>query len=121
MPTSDQDFTIAKHCVPIQDSSSRRDFLKKLGALPIAAAAAGHVHSASSAQTRQTTLPLIKFGKYSLPRLICGANPINGGSHLSVFVNHQMKQIVGIYDHYSDQPAENAEYTSRFNSLSSSS
>ena len=120
MPTSDQEHTTGKHDAPLQDSSSRRDFLKKLGALPIDAAAAGQVHAASSAQTRQTTLPVIKFGKYSLSRLICGANPFNAGSHLSVFVNHQMKQIVGIYDRYSDQPAEDAEYTSRFSSLSGS-
>jgi hypothetical protein len=36
-------------------------------------------------------LPQISFGKYSLSRLIAGANTINGGSHLSRFVNQQMK------------------------------
>jgi hypothetical protein len=37
-------------------------------------------------------LPQIILGKYSLSRLICGTNPFNGGSHLSVFVNHAMKE-----------------------------
>jgi hypothetical protein len=37
-------------------------------------------------------LPRIPFGPYSVSRLILGANPINGGSHLSRFVNQQMKR-----------------------------
>ena len=83
------------------DQTSRRAFLKRLSALPVAAAvllrkneAAGaeQLTMGSSAQAGQAKLPLIKFGKYSLSRLICGANPFNGGSHLSVFVNHEMKR-----------------------------
>ena len=37
-------------------------------------------------------MPQIAFGEYALSRLIAGANPINGGSHLSRFVNRQMKR-----------------------------
>lgn len=37
-------------------------------------------------------MPTIAFGQYAISRLILGANPINGGSHLSRFVNHQMKR-----------------------------
>jgi hypothetical protein len=37
-------------------------------------------------------MPIIQFGKYEMSRLILGANPINGGSHLSRFVNMQMKR-----------------------------
>ena len=37
-------------------------------------------------------LPQIRFGDYAVSRLILGANPINGGSHLSRFVNLQMKR-----------------------------
>lgn len=37
-------------------------------------------------------LPQIRVGDYSVSRLILGANPINGGSHLSRFVNLQMKR-----------------------------
>jgi hypothetical protein len=40
----------------------------------------------------QNSLPTIKFGSHRLSRLILGANPINGGSHLSRFVNMQMKR-----------------------------
>ena len=37
-------------------------------------------------------LPQIRLGSHSISRLVCGANPFNAGSHLSVFVNHQMRQ-----------------------------
>lgn len=37
-------------------------------------------------------LPQIRLGPHSVSRLILGANPINGGSHLSVFVNQQMRE-----------------------------
>lgn len=36
-------------------------------------------------------MPHIQFGKYSISRLICGNNPFGAGSHLSVFVNKEMK------------------------------
>jgi hypothetical protein len=74
------------------EQSSRREFLKKLGALPVAAMAAEQVTSVSCAQAGKGKLPRIKFGKYSMSRLICGTNPFNAGSHLSVFVNHQMRR-----------------------------
>ena len=37
-------------------------------------------------------MPCIDFGPHRLSRLILGSNPINGGSHLSRFVNEQMKR-----------------------------
>ena len=37
-------------------------------------------------------MPEIAFGEHRVSRLILGANPINGGSHLSRFVNQQMKR-----------------------------
>ena len=42
--------------------------------------------------SQPASLPQIQFGDHRLSRLILGANPINGGSHLSRFVNNQMKQ-----------------------------
>ena len=42
--------------------------------------------------TDTKTLPTIPFGPHRVSRLILGANPINGGSHLSRFVNMQMKR-----------------------------
>jgi hypothetical protein len=77
---------------PERSQSSRREFLKKLGVLPVAAMAARQVTDAAVATASEAKLPRIKFGKYSLSRLICGTNPFNGGSHLSVFVNYAMKQ-----------------------------
>jgi len=38
-----------------------------------------------------TPLPQMRLGPHSLSRLILGSNPINGGSHLSGFVNRQMR------------------------------
>lgn len=69
--------------------SSRREFLKDSGLLAVAAMAAGQATNTSAAETK---LPQINFGKYSLSRLICGTNPFNGGSHLSIFVNRAMKE-----------------------------
>jgi len=71
---------------------SRRDFLKKLGTLPLVGIAAEQLGAVSTVRADQAALPHVKFGKYSLARLVCGANPFNGGSHLSVFVNQQMKE-----------------------------
>jgi hypothetical protein len=54
--------------------------------------AAEQVTRVSCARAGEAGLPRIKFGKYSLSRLICGTNPFNAGSHLSVFVNRQMRR-----------------------------
>jgi hypothetical protein len=43
------------------------------------------------AKAEEGGLPRIRFGKHSISRLICGANPFGAGSHLSVFVNQAMK------------------------------
>ncbi len=45
-----------------------------------------------SNKMKSSNMPMISFGNYTLSRLILGANPINGGSHLSRFVNMQMKR-----------------------------
>ncbi|HSB16533.1 MAG TPA: twin-arginine translocation signal domain-containing protein [Bryobacteraceae bacterium] len=67
--------------------NSRRDFLKAAGAVSISAAAP----QAAQPAERQK-LPQVQLGCYSISRLICGANVFNGGSHLSVFVNYEMKK-----------------------------
>jgi hypothetical protein len=67
--------------------SSRRDFLKQSGMLA-AAGSAGRAPGADS----ESTLPQIKLGSHSVSRLICGANPFNAGSHLSVFFNQELRQ-----------------------------
>ncbi len=51
------------------------------------------------------TLPQIDFGPYKLSRLIVGSNCINGGSHLSRFVNNQMRRYFTteqILQHFAD-------------------
>lgn len=78
-------------------SSGRRDFLAKAVALPAALAAAKYAAAAPATPADKSKLPQIRLGKYSISRLICGNNPFNAGSHLSVFVNRQMK------DYYKDE------------------
>jgi len=43
------------------------------------------------AATSDTELPHIQFGPHSISRLICGSNTFNAGSHLSTFVNTEMR------------------------------
>ncbi len=71
---------------------SRRDFLKQAGAIPVALAVAQVGGRATAAPAEPPKLPQIRLGKHSISRLICGANPFNAGSHLSVFVNHEMRR-----------------------------
>ena len=66
---------------------SRRDFLKKAGAVPVGLAAARYAPGTSAAPAEEPKLPRIQLGAHSVSRLVCGANPFNGGSHLSVFFN----------------------------------
>jgi len=70
----------------------RRGFLKTMGAAPAAMLAANRLADHAEAEGADETLPQIRIGKYSFSRLICGANPFNGGSHLSCFVNRSMKE-----------------------------
>ncbi len=74
---------------PGQDRDNRREFLKQAAVMPLAVAAMQQVAGANSAD--QPKLPQIRLGKHSISRLVCGANPFNAGSHLSVFVNREMR------------------------------
>ncbi|MCR4411704.1 MAG: hypothetical protein NUV77_04670, partial [Thermoguttaceae bacterium] len=67
----------------------RREFLKALGGVPIAWMAGQH---AGAAEPQPKPMPQIKLGPHAVSRLICGANCFNAGSHLSVFVNHEMRR-----------------------------
>ena len=68
---------------------SRRQFLKEAAVLSAAVVAS---RSADAAEEAEPKLPRIRLGKYAVSRLICGANPFNAGSHLSVFVNQEMRR-----------------------------
>ncbi len=74
-----------------QHDDGRRDFLKKAGTLPVALAAGASASSVAGAQTDRSALPQIKLGPHSISRLICGNNCFGGGSHLSCFVNYEMR------------------------------
>lgn len=58
------------------------------GVLPAAMALA---QGAAAAPPPEPALPQVRLGEHTVSRLICGANPFNAGSHLSVFVNHEMR------------------------------
>ncbi len=68
----------------------RRDFLKATAAIP--AAWTGAAALGASAPADGTALPQTRIGPHSISRLVCGANPFNAGSHLSTFVNRQMRE-----------------------------
>ncbi|MFW5692761.1 MAG: hypothetical protein ACOCWL_00960 [Thermoguttaceae bacterium] len=70
---------------------ARRDFLKK--AMAAAAATVGGAGAGRAAEADdETQLPQISLGKHQISRLVCGANCFNAGSHLSTFVNRQMRE-----------------------------
>ena len=72
-------------------SHSRRSFLKTVGLLP-AAVSLARVPDSGSAAAAPGVLPQIPFGQHALSRLVVGSNPFNGGSHLSTFVNQEMRR-----------------------------
>ena len=71
--------------------TSRREFLKAAGVAPALLLAAQCSRETSAATAGESKLPQIAFGKHHISRLVCGANPFNGGSHLSEFVNREMR------------------------------
>ena len=72
-------------------NSDRRDFLKKAAAASAVAVAAGHARGADR-PAEKNRMPRIALGTNSISRLVIGSNTFNGGSHLSTFVNREMKQ-----------------------------
>ncbi len=85
--------TVSGGCHPAgKDGGSRREFLKKAGAVPLGLAAASCTSAAAAAPRPKPKLPQIQLGPYSISRLVCGANPFNGGSHLSVFFNRKLRE-----------------------------
>lgn len=68
---------------PVADNS-RRDFLQKMGTLAAAS-------SAVAQAAPQQTMPMVKFGKHSVSRLIVGSNTLGNLSHLSVMIDVEMK------------------------------
>ncbi|MCX8036744.1 MAG: hypothetical protein N3D11_06775 [Candidatus Sumerlaeia bacterium] len=73
----------------------RRAFCSRMGTLPVSLLAAnqavGAPAKAKKAEAAPGAMPQIPFGKYTVSRLVVGANPFHAGSHLSVFVNNEMR------------------------------
>ncbi len=76
--------------IPTKDgaTAARRQFLAQCTGLAATAA----LGPATARAAEPQALPQIPFGKQSISRLICGSNPFNAGSHLSSFVNNQMRE-----------------------------
>jgi len=81
-------FDATGHSTPPQ--GDRRDFLKSLGTISVGLAMA-HIGAEPAAAGEQPKVPQVAFGKVQLSRVICGSNPFNAGSHLSSFVNQEMR------------------------------
>ncbi|HAK97476.1 MAG TPA: hypothetical protein DCM87_21425 [Planctomycetes bacterium] len=69
----------------------RRDFLKRAAAAPFAATAAAAGAPAATAPA-EDAMPTVPLGSARISRLVLGSNTINGGSHLSRFVDFQMRE-----------------------------
>jgi hypothetical protein len=78
-------------CPTQPETLSRRGFLKTVGLLP-AAAAMPLGQELAAATGPVGVLPQVPFGRHTISRLVCGANPFNAGSHLSTFVNRAMRE-----------------------------
>ena len=71
----------------------RRSFLKAATALPLGLGlAATGATGARETASDDSAMPTVPFGKHRISRLIAGSNPVNGGSHLSRFVDYQMRE-----------------------------
>jgi hypothetical protein len=68
---------------------SRRSFLRAAGTLPAVVTA---LSNEGAAQQPAQALPQVKWGKYSISRLVCGSNPFGGLSHLSAMINYEFRQ-----------------------------
>jgi hypothetical protein len=70
----------------------RREFLKTVAAIPVAMAAAELAAGGAEKPAEEPKLPPIRLGPHAVSRLIVGSNTFGAGSHLSVFVNHAMRE-----------------------------
>src|ERR1035438_8880821 len=68
----------------------RREFLTAAAALPAAVLAARL--AVADQPGGEQKMPMIRIGKHQLSRLVCGNNPFGAGSHLSTFVNQEMRR-----------------------------
>ena len=80
----------------------RREFLKAAAAIP-AALTATQIFAADAPSGKPkpdaAPMPQISLGKYSISRLIVGCHNIDGGSHMSPFLDREM------HDYYTPERA----------------
>jgi len=92
MVPSDPDNANARPHPADESGKCRRDFLKTASILPVALAAASCKPIAAPTVVAEPAMPHVHLGPYSVSRLICGSNPFGAGSHLSIFVNLEMRR-----------------------------
>jgi hypothetical protein len=66
--------------------NSRREFFQKIGTLAAASSLA-----TNAGATPQQTMPMVRFGKHTLSRMVIGCNTLGGLSHLSAMIDVEMK------------------------------
>ena len=93
----------SQECSADSSQQGRREFLKAATAIP-AALATTQVFGANAQSDKPrpadaTPMPQIMLGKYSISRLIVGCHNIDGGSHMSPFMDKEM------HDYYTPERA----------------
>ncbi len=72
--------------------SSRRDFLQRIGTLAVASGLAANASTKTVSSAAQLPpMPMVRFGKHMVSRLIIGSNPFNSNSHLSAMIDVEMR------------------------------
>jgi hypothetical protein len=73
--------------------NSRRDFRQKLGAVAaVAPVAVNTVTPAAANAATAQSMPMVRFGKHMISRLIIGCKTLGNLSHLSRFIDLEMRQ-----------------------------
>jgi hypothetical protein len=90
---------------PVDDSSSRRDFLHQAAGLAAGAAALATPVQGAEPPGQTQVLPTIKLGAHAVTRLIIGGNPIYGYSHFNKLLSqhqiawHTPERVVALLKH----------------------
>jgi hypothetical protein len=93
----------SQECPVASSQQDRRDFLKLAAAIPAALATTQvfgvDAQSDTAKPADAALMPQISLGKYSISRLIVGCHDIDGGSHMSPFLDREM------HDYYTPERA----------------
>src|SRR3990172_5499910 len=86
-------------CSAGRHQQDRRDFLKVAVTIPATLVTTQTVGADAPAPADATSMPQIRLGDYSISRLIVGCHNIDGGSHMSPFLDKEM------HDYYTPERA----------------